>query len=54
MVDSGVPMHMLSKRDLSLEELETLWRSRNPTTVVTANGEVQETSAQNTDIPMSG
>ena len=34
-------MHMLGKRDLSSEELETLRRSRIPTTVVTANGEVQ-------------
>ena len=33
-------MHMMSKKVLSSEELETLWRSRNPT-VVTANGEVQ-------------
>ena len=40
-VDSGASMHMLSKTDLSSEELETLWRSRNPTKVVTANGEVQ-------------
>ena len=39
--DSGVSMHMLSKKDLSLEELETLRRSRTPTTVVTAKGEVQ-------------
>ena len=34
-------MHMLNKKDLSSEELETLRRSRNPTAVVTANGEVQ-------------
>ena len=34
-------MHMLSKKDLSSDETETLRRSRNPTTVVTANGEVQ-------------
>ena len=33
-------MHMRSKKDLSSEELETLRRSRTPTTVVTANGEV--------------
>ena len=31
----------LSKKDSSSGELETLRRSRNPTTVVTANGEVQ-------------
>ena len=29
-VDSGALMYMLSRRDLSLEELETLRRSRNP------------------------
>ena len=34
-------MHMLSKKDLSSDEMETLRRSRNPTTVVTASGEVQ-------------
>ena len=34
-------MHMLSKKDLSSDELDTLRRSRNPTLVVTANGEVQ-------------
>ena len=40
-VDSGVSRHMLSKRDLSSDELETLRRSTNPITVVTASGEVQ-------------
>ena len=34
-------MHMLSEKDLSSDELETLRRSRNPTVVVTANGGVQ-------------
>ena len=34
-------MHMLSKKDLSSDELETLRRSRNPTVVVTADGKVQ-------------
>ena len=34
-------MHMLSKRDLSSEEMETLRSSRTPTTVVTANREAQ-------------
>ena len=34
-------MDMLSKRDLRSGELETLRRSRNAITVVTANGEVQ-------------
>ena len=32
---------MLSKKVLSSDEMETLRRSRNPTTVATANGEVQ-------------
>ena len=34
-------MHMISKKDLNSAELETLTRSRSPTTVITANGEVQ-------------
>ena len=33
-------MHMLSKRDLSSDE-DTLKRSRHPTVVMTANGDVQ-------------
>ena len=41
LVDSRASMHMLSKKDLSSAEIDTLWRSRIPTTVVTANGEVQ-------------
>ena len=40
-VDSGASMHMISKKDLSDAELETLTTSRSPTTVITANGEVQ-------------
>ena len=40
-VDSGASMRMLSKKDLSSDEMDTLRRSRNPTTLVTANGEVQ-------------
>ena len=40
-VDSGASMHMLSRKDLSSDEMDTLRRSRTPTTVVTANGEVQ-------------
>ena len=39
-VDSGASMHMTSKTDLSSYELDTLRRSRNPTVVRTANGEV--------------
>ena len=34
-------MHMVSKRDLNSAEVETMRTSRNPTTVMTANGEVQ-------------
>ena len=34
-------MHTVSKRDLNSAELETTRISKNPTTVVTANGEVQ-------------
>ena len=41
MVDSGANMHMVSKaRDLDSAELETMRISKNPTTVMTANGEV--------------
>ena len=40
-VESGASMHMLSKKDSSSDEMDTLRRSKNPTTAVTANGEVQ-------------
>ena len=40
-VDSGASMHMISKKDLNSAELETVTTSRSPTTVITANGEVQ-------------
>ena len=40
-VDSGASLYMLSKRDLRPVEMDTLRRFRTPTTVVTANGEVQ-------------
>ena len=39
-VDSGASMHMMSKKDLSSHELDTSQRSRNPTVVLTTNGEV--------------
>ena len=39
--DSGASMHMMSRKELSSEEMDTLRRSRNPTVVLTANGEVQ-------------
>ena len=34
-------MHMVSKRDLNSAELGTMRTSKSPTTVMTANGEVQ-------------
>ena len=40
-MDSGASMHMISKKVLNSAELETLTTSRSPTTVITANGEVQ-------------
>ena len=40
-VDSGAPMHMISRKDLNSAEMDTLTTSRSPTTVITANGEVQ-------------
>ena len=40
-VDSRASMHMLSKKDLNSAELDTSTTSRSPTTVRTANGEVQ-------------
>ena len=40
-VDSGASMHMISRKDLSDAEMDTLTKSCSPTTVITANGEVQ-------------
>ena len=40
-VDSGASMHMISKKDLSDAEMDTFTKSCSPTTVITANGEVQ-------------
>ena len=40
-VDSGASMHMISKKDLSDAEMDTLTKSCSPTIVVTANGEVR-------------
>ena len=34
-------MHMISKKDLNSAEMDTLTTSKSPTTVITANGEVQ-------------
>ena len=43
-------MHMMSKEDVSSDEKETLPRSRNPTTAVTANGEVQTNEEAQVDV----
>ena len=40
-VDSEASMHMISKKDLSDAEMDTLTKSCSPTMVITANGEVQ-------------
>ena len=40
-VDSGASMHMISKKDLSNAEMDTLTKPCSPTIVITANGEVQ-------------
>ena len=40
-VDSGASMHMISKKDLSDAEMDTLTKSSSPTIVITCNGEVQ-------------
>ena len=40
-VDSGASMHMIRNKDLNSAEMDTLTMSRSPTTVITANGEVQ-------------
>ena len=40
-VDSGASIHMISKKDLSDAEMDTLKTSCSPTIVITANGQVQ-------------
>ena len=40
-VDSGASMRMISKKDLSKAEMDTVTKSCSPTIVLTANGEVQ-------------
>ena len=40
-VDSGASVHMVSEKYVNFAELETMRTSRSPTTVMTANGEVQ-------------
>ena len=52
-VDSGASMHMLSRKDLNSVEVETVRFTRRPTTVMTANGEVQtkeETTIKELDL----
>ena len=39
-VDSGASIHMVTEKDLNSSRLETMRTSKDPTTVVTANGEV--------------
>ena len=40
-MDSGASTHMISIKDLSKAEMDTLTKSCSPTIVITANGEVQ-------------
>ena len=40
-VDSGASMHVISKKDLSDAEMDTLTKSCSPAIAITANGEVQ-------------
>ena len=40
-VDSTASVHMISEKDLNSSEMDTLTTSRSPTTVITANGDVQ-------------
>ena len=40
-VDSGASMHIISKKDLSNAEMDTLTKLCSPTIVITANGEMQ-------------
>ena len=40
-VDSGASMHMISKKDLTDAEMDTLTKSCSPKIVITATGEVQ-------------
>ena len=49
-VDSGTSMHMLRREDLNSPELETVKISRNPITVVTANGEVHTKEAATVNV----
>ena len=45
-VADGASVHMVSKKDTNSSELETMRTSRSPTTVMTANVEVQTREAE--------
>ena len=53
-VDSEASVHMVSKKDLNSAELETMRTSRSPTTVMTANGEVQTREEATVDVKQLG
>ena len=53
-VASGASMHMVIKKDVDSAELETMRTSRSPTTVMTANGEVQTRQEATRDCQASG
>ena len=44
-VDSGASLRMMSKSDLTPEEQETIWKSKDPSVVTTANGTTHRTEA---------
>ena len=50
MVDSGVSLHMISRKDPNSAELELLRASKSPTKMVTANGEVQTKGKTTVDV----
>ena len=57
MVDSGASIHMLSNRDSSSCELDTLRKRRNITTMITANEEVRSSEEAQVfvhDLDLSG
>ena len=41
-VDPGAPMHMISKKEFSSREMDTLRKSRTPKVVLTARGRVHD------------
>ena len=41
MLSTGASMHLISKKDLSDAEMDTLTKSCSPSTVIAANGEVE-------------